>query len=423
MRRRLNRRTLFVPFIAAATMLAAACASDPVSPGDQPPLIEELPRALSEAERSVVRASNAFAFGLLREAHAREQEHPNVVLSPFSASMALAMTMNGAAGTTHDEIHSMLGFDGLTPEQANQSYRDLTELLLGLDPQVELVIANSIWAHSGFPFRQSFYDVVAEYFDAEAQTLDFAASGAPGTINEWVSEHTRGRIETIIEDIPPQMVMYLINAVYFKGSWRDQFDRAHTRTEQFRRDDGSTVPVQMMNATDMEVRLGGVGGVQLAELPYGGDAFTMVVVLPPAGSNVGQLVAGLDEATWSAWTASLGTVRGVPVAMPRFEVTWDGVLNQTLQALGMQQAFVEGGADFTRMAEDPLGTQLYVDEVRQKTFLRVDEEGTEAAAATSVGIGLVSMPVGIRLDRSFLLAIRERHSGAILFLGAIDDPR
>src|SRR5690606_19271745 len=129
------------------------------------------------------------------------QEHPNVVVSPFSASMALAMTMNGAAGTTYDEMHSMLGFDGLTPEQANQSYRDLMDLLLALDPQVELVIANSVWARDGIPFLQSFYDVLAEYFDAEAQTLDFRAAGAPGAINAWVSEQTRGRIETIIEDI------------------------------------------------------------------------------------------------------------------------------------------------------------------------------------------------------------------------------
>ncbi len=423
MRRRLNRRAPFVPPLTFATLLAAACASDPVSPGQAPPRIEELPRALSEAERSVLRASNAFAFDLLREAHAREQRHPNVVLSPFSASMALAMTMNGAEGTTYDEMHSMLGFDGLTPEQANQSYRDLMDLLLGLDPQVELVIANSVWAREGFPFLQSFYDVVAQYFDAQARTLDFDAPDAPATIDAWVSEQTRGRIPTIIESIPPDAVMYLINAVYFKGSWRDQFDPADTRTEPFRRDDGSTVDVPMMNGSDMKIRLGGADGVRLAELPYGGDAFTMVVVLPPEGTALADLVATLDEAAWDRWVATLrdGDTRGVPVAMPRFEITWDGVLNETLRALGMQQAFYPGG--FTRLAEGQVGEMLYVNDVKQKTFLRVDEEGTEAAAVTSVGIRIVSMPVGIRLDRSFLLAIRERHSGAILFLGAIDDPR
>ncbi len=408
-------------FTAAAVLavLALGCASDPSGPGT--PKLIELPRDLAETEQGVIRASNRFAFDLLREAHAREQDQPNVVLSPFSASMALGMTMNGAAGATYDQMHAMLDFADLAPEEVNASYRSLVDMLLELDPQVELTIANSVWARQGMPFLQSFYDVVAQYFDAEARTLDFDAPDAPDVINAWVADNTGDRIQSIVESIRPTDVMFLINAVYFKGDWREQFERSSTRPGEFRRDDGSTVQVPMMNASDMPVRLGHGDGVAIGELPYGGDAFTMVIVVPTADTPVSEVVASLDAETWNHWMQSLGDLRGAPVSMPRYEVEWMGVLNETLKALGMQDAFT-GSADFSRMAEQPFADDLFVDDVVQKTWLRVDEEGTEAAAATSVGIGVVSMPAGLRVDRSFLMAIRERHSGTILFLGVIDDP-
>src|SRR5690606_5006139 len=174
---------------------------------------------------------------------------------------------------------------------------------------------------------------------------------------------------------------------------------------------------------DMPVRLGNVDGVQVGELPYGGDAFTMVLVVPREGASVASLVSTLDADTWNRWVGSLGTLRDAPVSMPRYEVEWKGVLNETLQALGREDAFRDGIADFSLLAEQPFASELFVREVVQKTWLRVDEEGTEAAAATSVGVGVTSVPLGLRVDRSFLMAIRERHSGTILFLGVIDDPR
>ena len=413
-------RTLIIPAAACALVLAG-CASDPSAPGTTPaPIV--LPRELGADEQAVIQASNEFAFDLLREAHARETEHANVVLSPFSASMALGMTMNGTAGETYAQMQEMLGFGGLSSEEVNASYRALIDLLLGLDPNVELTIANSVWAREGMPFLQSFYDVVAQYFDAEAHALDFSQPSATETINGWVAENTKGRIERIVERIEADDVMFLINAVYFKGDWREQFDRTLTRPGPFRRDDGSVVQPPMMTAMEMPVRLGFSDGVRLGELPYGGDAFTMVIALPPDGATVQQLVADLDGETWNRWMSSLGPLNGAPVSMPRYEVEWKGVLNGTLQALGMEDAFIPHQADFSRLAEQPFASNLYVSDVVQKTWLRVDEEGTEAAAVTSVGVRVTSMPVGLTVDRSFIMAIRERHSGTILFLGVIDDP-
>lgn len=407
---------------AAFAALAAGCASDPSGPGGTPKLIDRLPRDLAAVEQEVIGASNRFAFDLLREANAREQEHANVVLSPFSASMALGMTMNGTAGDTYDQMQAMLGFDGLSRDQVNASYRALLDMLLDLDPQVELNIANSVWAREGMPFLQSFYDVVEQYFDADARSLDFDRPDAEDVINAWVAENTNDRIEQIVEQVDSYAMMFLINAVYFKADWREQFKLADTRPAPFRRDDGTSVEVPMMSARDMPVRLGSVDGVQIGELPYGGDAFTMVLVVPQEGASVASLVSTLDADTWNRWVGSLGTLRDAPVSMPRYEVEWKGVLNETLQALGMEDAFRDGIADFSLLAEQPFASELFVREVVQKTWLRVDEEGTEAAAATSVGVGVTSMPLGLRVDRSFLMAIRERHSGTILFLGVIDDP-
>lgn len=411
----MRRNSSGLTVIAAGVLALAGGCSDPVGP---PAAIEELPRALSVAEQDVIDASNTFAFDLLREAYVRT-DSPNVVLSPLSASMALGMTMNGADGATYDEMHAMLGFGAMTRDEVNHAYRDILDLLLDLDPSVEIAIANSTWAREGFPFLPAFYETITTYFDAEAHVLDFSRPDAPDVINAWVDEQTNGRIDGIIDQIDGDAIMFLLNAVYFKGDWRTQFDPAKTRPAPFQLDGGTSVQVQMMTASDMPVRLGHVDGVQVAELPYGGDAFTMVVALPPEGTPVTELVATLDRATWEGWMASLGELHPADVSVPRFEIEFEQTLNQTLQALGMEAAFDDGRADFSRLTD---ASGVFVKAVKQKTFMRVDEVGTEAAAVTSVEMGVTSVGPNIRLDRPFLLAIRERHSGTILFTGVIGDP-
>lgn len=401
------------------TLLVGACSSA-TEPGP-PTQLEDLPRALSPDERAVLTANNSFAFGILRETVAGETE-PNVLLSPLSASLALSIALNGADGTTHDEMRAALGFGDDDLARINAANESLTELLLGLDRSVDVRIGNSIWARDGFPFRQSFIDTARRWYSAQVTTLDFSAATAAPTINEWVDRATNGRISEIVEaPIAPELVMFIINAVYFKGSWRDRFDRALTRDAPFALADGGTRMVRMMNRSGPAYYHSASDGTQILEQVYSRGAFAMTIVLPPEGTDVDDIVAALDQDTWDAWMAALRET-DADISMPRYRVEYRTLMNDALQSLGMTSAFVPGGADFTRMSE--LGRALYISRVLQKTYMDVNEEGTEAAAVTSVEIGVTSMPVRPRIvvDRPFIVAIRERFSGAIMFIGRIAQP-
>jgi serine protease inhibitor len=404
---------------AGAALLLASCELFSGPGEDRAPALERLPRELSAAEQAVIESSNAFAFDLLRETAARD-DSPDIMLSPLSASMALGMTLNGARGPTFAGMRDALGFDDLEQDEINASYRDLIALLLELDGAVDMRIANSVWARSGFAFHDSFLETVRQWFGAEVATLDFDAADAVPTINEWVDRSTNGRISEIVPaPIPGDVVMYLLNAIYFKGDWRDRFDRERTQDAPFTRADGSTKTVAMMS------RGGGFdyhadADVEIAELRYGRGAFVMDIVLPREGRTVDDLIATLDETRWSAWIDGLDS-SSIDLRMPKYRLEYDTSLNEPLIALGMQSAFgLTGDTDFTGLS--PRGRELYISNVKQKTFINVDEEGTEAAAVTSVEIGVVSMPPTMVVDRPFLVVIRERFSGAIMFIGKIGDP-
>lgn len=408
-------------FMAPAALLVISACESIAGPGGPPTALEQLPRALSVHEREVIRASNRFAFDILRET-LRDQPAENVFLSPLSASMALGMTMNGASGITFDGMRDALGLDGLGAEHINASYRELIGLLRNLDGSVDMRVANSVWAARDFPFHQSFFQAARDYFDAEVSTIDFAASDAARTINRWVDRSTGGRIPDIVPDpLPPDAVMYLINAIYFKGDWRHRFDASNTRDAPFHLADGRTASVRMMNRTGPARVAYTPTGERILEMAYGRGAFAMTLVLPRQGVTVDQLIEELDADTWHAWTGALADA-DVQVGLPRFRLEYETRMNQPLIALGMGAAFgVEPGTDFSRMS--PLGRNLFISEVKQKTFVDVNEVGTEAAAVTSVEIRVTSGPPSFIADRPFLVAIRERLSGAILFLGKVGDPR
>jgi serine protease inhibitor len=375
------------------------------------------------AERQVIQASNTFAFDILRET-VRQQPAANTFLSPLSASLALGMTMNGARGATLDGMRSTLGFEGMELTAIQQSYRDLIDLLLDLDDNVDMRLANSIWARQGFPFHDAFLQTNQQYFDAHTATLDFSAANASATINQWVDEHTGGKIKEIVPNpIPADIVMYLINAVYFKGDWRERFDRADTRDAPFTLAGGSKKTVRMMKRVGtVRYHEDAPAGVQIIELPYSRGAFAMTIVLPAANSDVNALVATLDAQRWNDWTDRL-IEKKVDLSMPRFRIEYETTMNDPLVTLGMGAAFRRApGTDFTGMS--PRGLDLYISEVKQKTFVDVNEDGTEAAAATSVGIGVVCAcgPQTVVIDRPFVVALRERFSGTILFLGTIGSP-
>ena len=404
-----------------AVVIAAAACSDPSGPADgRTPRITQLPRALSTGEQAVITASNAFGFGLLRELD-RTRADSNIFMSPLSASMALGMTMNGAVGETFEEMRRALAFGTASRAEINASYRSLIDMLRALDPTVDFRIANSIWYRTGFPFESAFLDEARQFFDAKVAGLDFNAASAAPTINDWVKQSTNDKIDKIVEPpIDPDVVMYLINAIYFNGAWTARFEKNQTRPDQFTTIDGTTAPIEMMRRTDT-VRVAETADLQVIELPYGGGAYAMTILLPTPGKAVRDLVASLSAESWQTAVAG-AAAREVELQMPKFKLRWEAVLNEPLQALGMQLPFLGGLADFTRMSSD--GKRLYISRVKQKSYVDVHEEGTEAAAVTSVEIRVVCAcgPQVIRIDRPFVFAIRERLSGTILFMGKIVRP-
>jgi serpin B len=381
-------------------------------------------RDLTLAEMQLVESDNSFGLKLFREVNTQEGVK-NIFISPLSVSMALGMTYNGAAGTTEQAMRSTLEYGGMTLEDINESYQGLTDLLLGLDPEVTLEIANSIWYRKGLPVERDFVKRTSEYFGALVTGLDFSAAGAASKINDWVSESTNGKIEEIVDDpIDPSLVMFLINAIYFKGTWTYQFEKNQTKNGDFTLSGGSRKTVKMMTL-EGDLDYSGTESFQAVDLPYGGEAFSMTVILPGEDQDLDLLVSEISQETWDGWVSGFEETQ-VHLEMPKFTLEYELLLNDVLTALGMGEAFDEGNADFSGICRcrELLGENMYISKVKHKTFVQVDEEGTEAAAVTSVEMAVTgdSGPIQMRVDKPFLFAIREHMSGTILFMGKIVDP-
>jgi serpin B len=381
--------------VLGAVLLLSACSS-PAEPQEVQP-IESLPRQLTADERALADAGEAFAFDFLGEIARGEDPTANIFVSPLSASMALGMALAGAEAGTFEAMREALRLGGLGREAIGVSYRSLMDLLSGLDPAVRLEIGNSVWHREGFALEDAYVSEVERDFLARVEALDFNDPGAADLINAWVSEATDDLIEGIVDPpIDPLTMAFLINAIYFEGAWTLQFDPERTASGDFRRPDGSTVS-------------------------YGGEAFAMTVVLPSEAVGIQAFVESLDAEAWAEIIAGLHETE-LLVALPKFTLEYDNNLNDVLKALGMEAAFDPAAADFSRMHRDALAMQLHISRVKQKAFVDVDEEGTRAAAVTSVEIGVTSAPPMFRADRPFLFAIRERLSGALLFTGVVRDP-
>jgi serine protease inhibitor len=401
----------------ALVLLAVGCSKDPVGP---PPRITALPRALTTQEQQLIQADNRFAIKLLKQASADTRDTlENLFVSPLSVAMALAMTYNGAAGTTEEAMRSTLELDGMSVAEVNQSYRSLIALLRGLDPHVQFQIANSIWYRQDYAVEQPFLTANRDYYDAQVTALDFGSPTAPTTINNWVKEQTHGVIDKIVDAIPDWMRLYLIDAIYFKGDWTEQFDPQLTKPRSFRLSDGSTTNVPMMTHGQVaQLRVTHRPYATIVDLPYGGAAFSMTIVVPQDTSSADHLVDALTPEQWDAWTASLEPTER-EIFIPKFKLTNDLNLIPSLRGLGMGIAFDDTRADFTRIH---VPSELSITEVRHKTYVDVNEEGTVAAAVTSVGLGVTSAPSVIVVDRPFLFALRENLSGTIVFMGVIRHP-
>jgi serpin B len=409
-----------VAHLLAVALLVAACDS----PADPQPVqrIESLPRALTDGEVGLIDAGEAFAFDFLRQIVAEEDAEANVFVSPLSASMALGMTLAGAEAGTFEAMRAALRLDGLSRDEIGVSYRSLIDLLSDLDPAVGVEIGNSVWHREGFSLEEPFVSAVERDFLARVAGLDFNDPAAADVINTWVDETTDGLIEGIVEPpIDPLTMLFLINAIYFEGQWTTPFDPARTRSGDFRRSDGSLSTAPFMWMSDQRFPLAANTEYQAVELPYGGEAFVMTVVLPAESIGIDAFVESLDAAAWAGILSGMGETE-VLVGLPRFSLEYEKSLNEVLKALGMEVAFDEAVADFSRMHRDALDMRLHISRVKQKAFVEVDEEGTRAAAVTSVEVGVTSAPPTFVADRPFVFAIRERLSGALLFTGVVRDP-
>jgi serpin B len=325
------------------------------------------------------------------------------------------MTLNGANGETLDSMQAALRLTGMTEAEINQGYRDLIALLAQLDSRTEMKIANSMWAHQGIGIEPAFIEAGNTFFDAKVETLDFGNPSAVSRINSWVSSKTNARIPRLLDQISNAEILFLINAIYFKGKWRETFDPKDTQDGPFQGADGRTRIAPLMSQTDT-LRYDETAEYQAVDLLYGNGSFAMTLLLPKAGTPA-DVLAALNPA---AWRDLAGRFRdtNVHLTLPRFKMEYSRELGEDLTALGMGIAFDHARADFSRIAN----AALYLTRVEQKTFVEVNEEGTEAAAATAVGVGVVSAPavVEMRVDRPFVFAIRERLSGTVLFLGLMN---
>ena len=414
-----------------ALLVAAGCKSDGNEPIPEPKpkptpgttvdttrhITPVVPVELKKAEK--VARDNAFTFDLFRAVR-KHSTDANVFISPLSVSMALNMTLNGAAGTTADEMRTALRESDYSTADINAYSRDLREALLRADPKTTIGIANSIWYRQGETVKAPFIEANRTYYDAEVQALDFSSPTIVGTINGWCAQKTNNKIKEIVKQVDPTTFMYLINAVYFKGAWTTRFEKKNTRSGDFRRADGSTQQVQMMNLKDT-FRCASSNVCDYLEMDYGNHAFSMVIMLPKDGKTTRDAMAALDGQTWAKAMESLAEAY-VIVKLPRFKAECEYPMHEhILPDMGMKLPFNPELADLSGIADIGAFGRLFISSVIHKTFVQVDEEGTEAAAVTSIDIVGSNESSFFIVDRPFLFAIREKSTGVILFIGEIGE--
>jgi len=410
--KRLQRRVLFsIIFFLTVGLFAGGCESSA-------PVAMKKPGPAESVDPRLVAANTGFGFNLFQEL---EQADPgqNIFISPASVAMALAMTYNGANGETKEAMAKTMGLQAMSLEEVNRANADLKTILDNPDPEVKLTVANSLWAREGIDFKPEFKQRNRDYYAAEVNTLDSSHPGAAKAINNWVEENTAGKINKIVESIETDSILFLINAIYFKGSWAEKFDPSETKEGLFNLPDGTQKKLPMMSRTGPYGYYQG-DNFQAVRIPYGNKRVSMYVFLPDQESSLVKFNRNLDAANWEKWMPQFKETT-VHLVLPRFKYEYAVSLNDTLKALGMEVAFDSQRADFGNMCPIPPVPVVYISEVKYKTFIDVNEEGTEAAAATSVELKCTGVPqiTNMVVDRPFFFAVRDEQTGTILFMGTV----
>jgi len=404
-------KTRLIPLLTLGLLFCSSCEKD------DPPAPEAKNIIHQYKSAELVDSGQDFSFELFREVCALSSED-NLMISPLSVSYALGMAYNGARGLTLEAFETVLHLEGLSREDVNRSYQSLMSQMLDLDPKVDFSIANSMWYRLGFEVVQDFIDNNRTYFDAEVAEVDFSDPQTLEKINGWIEEKTRDKIQDMLDYIPPDAVMYLINALYFNAPWKYEFDKADTYKGNFRLEDGSMHPCDFMKV-EGTFNLATTEAYSSLELPYGDSAFSMVLVKPKYGSSPEQVLESLDAGSW-AQGQSNAMMQQVQVHLPKFKHEFKMLLNDPLKNLGLGPAF-SMNADFSGIT--PPGG-IYISRVIHQTFIDVMEKGNEAAAATIIEFRETSAggPGFFMLDQPFLYLIKENSTGAILFMGKVGKP-
>ena len=387
----------------------------------KPELLVEKP-AVSEVKLDyrLIDANTQFGLNLF-SAIAEQESRENIFISPMSVAIALTMVYNGADGKTQQQMAQTLALREMSLPEINQAYGVLMANLPNADENISLNIANSLWIEQKLPLKSEFKTNLHQYYSAQLQELDFNHPQAVEMINGWVSKQTQNKIKQIIEQINPADVLYLINAIYFKGDWTYPFDSTLTKNLPFY--DHQNIPIKEvpMMSRQGEYSYHKNELFQAISIPYGEERFSMYIFLPHSDQNLDRLISKLNGKTWHQWTTSLKQREGL-LMMPRWQLEYDLELEEILSNLGMKAMFKDASADFSAMTSEPVA----VDRVTHKTFVEVNEQGTEAAAVTSITMRTTAVraekPFTMIVNRPFLCAIQDEVTGSILFLGKIAKP-
>ncbi len=390
--------------------------------GEEPPVTANI-RALEAHEKALVHSSSQFSIDLFHQL--RKNGDANQFYSPYSIHQALSMAMNGNENEVLEEFKKILHFEGMSTEEANRAAKTLTQFLLGLDPKVRLSIANAIWYKQEFQVYTPFREIVENYFRAEVAGLDMANPQSVNVINRWIESNTEGLIKDMLDAIPANAVMYLVNAIYLKADWKYQFHTAHTQKAPFYVSPNQKVDVEMMQLKEpATMRCFRENGLNYLEIPYSTGHYYMGVVISDNHDLNGKLESFTFEKL-EQWRENAAEVNFI-LQMPKFKMQYKlEEMNEDLKALGLRLPFDPHPRNFTRLFSNPT-EPMYISRVIHDALIEVDEKGTEAAAATVGEIVLdsagPSQPQIFRLDRPFVFFIQDNHSGAILFMGQLGDP-
>ena len=376
---------------------------------------------LDEKSTQLIEADNAFGLEVFKEIR-EESNEENIMISPLSISVALAMAYNGADGDTKTEMEDAMKLNGLSSEEINAAYEMLISALQSLDEDVVFEIANAIFYADNFVVKPDFISINNSVYNAEVESLDFSLPSAVDRINGWVAEKTHDKILSIIEQLNPLDRMVLVNAIYFNGIWTNQFDEEGTHLNNFNKLDGSTLEVPMMNKED-KLEYTSNALFDAVKMPYGNGQYNMTVFLPAAENNSQQVIDELSGSNWRSWMEDFEFEDNVVVKMPRFKFAFETGLNDVLKKMGMLKAFQPNVADFSNITDE----DLYISSVKHKSFIDVNESGTEAAAVTSItfsttSIGNEAQKISFIVDKPFVFAITEKDTDAILFIGEVQNP-